>query len=546
MRHRWNEAVSIHSCFLIPHLLSLLPFSLSLPPLCHSQVVVPQWLYHHRDDFTKPIWTENASDAAYGPLSDLSLLRYLQSRLPREQAELLFPLLEAGEAAKGKRLPFKLSVKKESMDIGYDFKPRREGAVVGRSPRTSPNVRRKKPGKEEEKESSKVEQLPVGYTFTPETLAFVKQHSPLLAALAHLLCPPPPGKTSKTGHTSPVEKEEELEVEMEDGKTTPAPKKMILQSLRGKPKPLPPPLQKKLSLDEITFAPQRLNPWQRQLDELLSNFGSASPMRLFLTARLGCFNSILPWDILTPRHRSKASKKSSLEYGVSLRRLAALPSTSKELGDACSYAMWRLIEIGRPMEAVAFLASEPAASHTQRVRFFADTAISAAFVRRYLKTMAAGQKGQDLRAVELNPLSLLTQLSSPQLATSLALSSLHNWPVEVGVEILSFCSHHLPPSSPLLHTVREKLERMRVYAEVMASCDNPLSQISGEQRKKRSLWSSWAELASDSESKPNFVLGILLGYKFFSLSRKWAAVHSLGVIVIQVCVCTCVRVCVHP
>jgi len=125
------------------------------------------------------------------------------------------------------------------------------------------------------------------------------------------------------------------------------------------------------------------------------------------------------------------------------------------------------------------------------------------------------------------PVALLSQLSDQELAARLALASLCNWPVEICVDILSYCVHHLPPASPLFSVLSEKLKKMQVYARVMDTCESPFPPVSTHWHTTRSPWRSWSDLSSDSESRPDYVLRIMLGSKAFALARKWSAVHNL-------------------
>ena len=162
--------------------------------LSKKEVSVPQLLSNHRNDFIKPIWSEHASETSHGYLSDWALIKYIHSGLPKEQADILQPLLDASDATKGKKLTLKLTVRNDSLSFGYNFGVKK--LAVKKSPKTSPKVRRRHLGKEEkQKTNGRGEPASAAYVFTPETLAFVKQQSLLLAALVHLLCPPPAGKT---------------------------------------------------------------------------------------------------------------------------------------------------------------------------------------------------------------------------------------------------------------------------------------------------------------------------------------------------------------
>ena len=494
--------------------------------------MVPQWLFDHHDNLVKPVWSEAAPDTSFSFLSDLALLKYIHSKLPREKAELLAPVLEVSEpvkAGRGKKLPLNIVVKKDNLSFGYNFNLKRSSV----SPKTSPKLKKKKRSKEEKKREAVLSpagnEAPVSYAFTPETLAFVKQQSSLMAALVHLLCPPP---TGRTGKTAADEKEEEGEGVKDEGEGGTGGRMQVLQSFRRKT--LPPPQKESLSLDELTPAPQM---WKKQLEEVLSHFSTSGPMRQFLITRLCCFEAILPWDTPKSATPPKKSRRSSPEHTISLRRLAALPTSSREVGDACSFVLRKLLELGKVSDAVRFLASEPATCHLSKVAFLTDITISSAFVRNYSEILALGQSGEAAREKTAisNPVALVSQLSNPEQAARLSLASLKNWPVEVCVDLLSYCFHHLPLTSPLLPIVTGRLERMRGYTQIMKVCENPLPPASGQVwRAAQSPWNSWSELAGDSESRPDYVLRVLLASREFELARNWSKVHSLGQDITQV------------
>lgn len=491
--------------------------------LSKKEVSVPQLLSNHRNDFIKPIWSEHASETSHGYLSDWALIKYIHSGLPKEQADILQPLLDASDATKGKKVTLKLTVRNDSLSFGYNFGVKK--LAVKKSPKTSPKVRRRHLGKEEkQKTNGRGEPASAAYVFTPETLAFVKQQSLLLAALVHLLCPPPAGKTGSE------EKGEEEEKEAGKEEVETSGRKTILSSFRGKQKAVQ---QRKV----LTFEDKNvsLQPWRKQFDDVLSHFASYPPMKQYLLARLSSFNSLIPWELSSPP-AAKGGRKLSREYSVSLQKLAALPGPSEELGGACSFALRSLLEAGKVNEAVQFLSSEPAASHLRSVQFLSDTAISCAFVTNYCEVLALRQGGGSAKPTSsvTYPVALLSQLSDQELGARLALASLCNWPVEICVDILSYCVHHLPPTSPLFSVLSEKLRKMQVYARVMDTCESPFPPVSTHWHTTRSPWRSWSDLSSDSESRPDYVLRILLGSKAFALARKWSAVHSLQQNVTQV------------
>ena len=312
-------------------------------------------------------------------------------------------------------------------------------------------------------------------------------------------------------------------------------------------------LARRTSYDQHAPLSPSLSSWQRELDDVLVQFVTHKPMQHFLRARLANFNSILPWDLLgirpTPTGRRSRGRASSAlpEPKDTLRVLALLPARGHALGFACSYSLHRLVESGRVQEAVAFLASEPAACHRNRTSLLADIALSSAFVKSYSEILSLGQSGEmasetlsstspSSSSSYSSPLSLLFQLSDQEMAARLVLSSLHNWPVGVCCDLLSLSSHHLSPSSPLLPTVQDKLERIQIYSTIMAKCRSLLlTRSEREKKKEQRSWSKWTDLAHDSECKPQFVLGVLLTEREFELARRWAHVHSLSQRISQVC-----------
>ena len=539
---------------------------------------MPQSLYNHRDDFGRPLWKDKYSTSY---LPDLSLLSYIQTHIAREQSELLQPLVSACEAAMTRKvpLPVKVLIRREKAEFGYMFTMatteeghRRVGSgdagsggssSMGtsgpQSPIHSPRILRKRlsllRGSQtdipETVETSQVQQPSKGYTFTPEILTFVTHQNPLLAALIHLLCPPPPSPPSMslTASTTPrkvtkggASSEEEGTTGIGTGSETTEEEKedsslrATIFGLRGSR--ARPHLPRRTSYDHLSPLSPSVFSWQRELDDILIQFVTHGPMQRFLQARLGNFNSVLPW--VPPGSKpSKQSKKMSSSFlhepKESLRSLALLPSRGNTLGEACSFSLHRLIESGRVQDAVNFLSSEPASCHRDRMYLLADIALSSAFVERYSEILALGQSGESANntfttmATTASPLTLLFQLSDVEMATHLVLTSLHNWSVDTCHNLLSFCSNHLPPSSPLLPTIKHKLERIDVYSNIMATCKNPLfSRSAQDTRRERNSWTRWTDLASDSETKTQYVLDILLAEKAFDLARKWAHVHNIS------------------
>ena len=493
---------------------------------------LPEWLYENRERLGRLIWEEGSAPSDSAQHCDVSFLSYIQTHIDKDKADWLKPYADVTDPGKSKKITF--VPEPDSLKLGFNFGSK--ATTPNKSPRGSPKMRRK--GLSREMSRKELTLLPTfheeptcgtRHSFTPETVAFIKQRTPLISALVHLVCPAPStGAPGKTG----IEDEPGIDDKSEVEQST---KKSFMQSLRSKSiKPGSSPTHKRsTSVDEQQIQLRlKQDPWKRQYDEVLSHFESFSPMRRYLTARLTCFEAVIGWDM---PHPHKETTKPSMETGtkspteivdgkefpVSLRRLAALSTTSNELGEACSFVMKKLVEDGKIGEAVQFLSSEPATGNVPRTRFLKDMAISCLFVKGYRELPSLGQGGEDDKPkmmVVQNPVALLSQLSDTELAARLTLSSLQNWPVDVCVDLLSYCYHHISPSSTLASIISRKLQRMRVYSQIMATCKDPESVRP---------WRNWSELENDTESKPDFVMEALLGTKKFDLIRCWAEVHDL-------------------
>lgn len=554
-------------------------------------VTLPSPLADKRSDFGKMGTAHGvardpqSSGSTYSHVhqADMALFRYLQERLDSSMADILLTMMEAWEASKSKRVH--LAVRQTSIRLGYMFGARGSGATLSMtssSPRGSPKGRRKRLSRESSRKdllhlspdhisSSPSSSATKRYSFTPEMFEFVKKQKPLLAGLVALVCPPI-SSTSKAG----ISIEEEIQGEGgRDTPTSPLSKdrdkeessKSFMKSLRSKvvsPVQAPPSFShtassllpvsptRSLSLPRIPGisddrdSAQNFTPWQRHYNEVLAHFQLASPMKRFLEARLSPFEEIVLWwgELAVSKTASPSSELNELD----LCTLAAAPPSSEDLENACMLVMKNLVESGHVAEAVQFLTSEPAVG-CRRIHVLAHMALSCHFVANYQESLSLGGRrrstlegGSNSRRtsrdrnglVLTNPVPILSQLSHPESAARLTLASLHNWPVDVCVEMLDYCIHHLPSNSNLTTPLSGRLERMRVYARIMSTCDNPLSsQLHGEGRQRarqgrKAPWKTWADLAKDSEAKTNYVLRILLEAKEFELSRKWCHVHELS------------------
>lgn len=514
----------------------------------NKEVTVPQWLFDSRNDLTKPIWgdSSSSSEAPFGLYSDLSLLKYIHSKVEKERADLLQPLIEASEVTKTKKVI--IIVRPDKTRFGYNFSLKK--STTG-SPKTSPKGKRRRLTRESSHKfisppptptiaEGMVPIVKINYTFTPETLTFVKQQAPLLAALVHLLSSPGvyvTGKTRKTGLASSEQDKDDQNSSVEESVTVSSSvpeKKGFIQSIRNRVSKAPPAIPAK----RMGFDDKSTSQWQQTYEDVLSHFSSTQPMYQYLVSRLSCFQSLIQWDESTtdsqgaqsPSHGRKIKEGG---FQIGLRTLAALPSSSEQVGEACSFVMKKLLEEGRVVEGVKFLTSEPVSRHFEKISFLSDMIVSCAFVTNYREILSLGQSGDDAKTemVLKNPVTLLSQLSDPELASRLTLASLSNWPVDVCVDMLSYCLHHLPFSSILSPTVKEKLDCIKIYSIIMATCESPLPGYKWE--STRSPWKKWADLAADSESRPDYVLRMLLTSKAFGVVRQWAAVHKLGAEVTQ-------------
>ena len=517
---------------------------------------LPQWLYDNREHLGKLIWEEGSIPSDSAQSGDVWFLSYIQLRIEKDKADWLKPYADVTDPVKSRKVIFVCEV--DSLKLGYNFGSK-AASPPNKSPRGSPKMRRK--GLSREMSRKELSLLPTfqeeptwgtTHTFTPETMAFIKQRSPLISALVHLVSPAPPS-TSLPSKTRKSGIEDEPGIDEVEQST----KKSFIQSLRSKKPGGSPTHKRSTSVDEQQMQLRlKQDPWRRQYDEVLSHFDSFPPMGRYLTARLTCFEAVIAWDLPHPQNRevggagAGGTKSSSVDSGgaklptetvdrkefpVSLRRLAALSTTSSEVGEACSFVMKRLVEDDRMSEAIRFLSSEPAIGNGLRVRFLKDVAICSLFVASYREIGESGEEegekegagaaSKPKMVMAQNSVSLLSQLSDTELAARLTLSSLQHWPVDVCVDLLSFCYHHVSPTSNLNNIVSEKLQRMRVYSQIMVTCCSSSQRMSASASERP--WRNWSELEHDTESRPDYVMGILLTTKKFELIRRWVEVHSL-------------------
>ena len=514
------------------------------------EVTVPKTLFNNRKDFRKLYQADTLSSSQ--TKSEMPFFRYIQSSIDAK-ADILLALIEASEVTKSKRL--QLVVQPEDTRLGYDFSSQHVGTPSVLSPGGSPRSRRRRLTRDSSRkdvysppaatgEGGESRGPPVRRnSLSPETLGFIGKRAPLLGSLVALACP----LTS-----SPQPHPPEEGVAGEEGRDTPTGKDKEEAKQRKSSKALSPSHQIGSGSPRLgkTFDGRDLTPWKRQYNEVIGRFTPYEPLCKFLVARLRCFAELVPWDPpAVPLADSISSSKSptpeSLAFdgteGVTLRTLALASATSDELAVVCAQVMKKLLETKQIGEAVLFLTSEPAMGDLPEVQFLADMALSCHFIECHRKNVSislqrrrslSSRDRDDSRDVtaatppSVNPVPILTRLSDHELAARLVLSSLEDWPVDVCTDMLSYCLHHVPGGSHLSTPLASKLERMRVYARIMAKCENPMP-TSYQWNATRAPWKSWADLAKDSETKTNYVLRVLLESKEFELAREWCQVHGL-------------------
>jgi len=442
----------------------------SVDPIARD-ISVPEWLFDCYKDFVP----SDSSDA------DLALCKYIQSK---RENETLSELIGGSEISKSRKLSLSVSVIPNKTQFGFNFNVKKSTP----SPKSSPSHRilsREHSRKDMHSPTPvPVKESKQKHSFTPEIFSFVQQRSPLLAALIYLLSPPvakPEG--SITDDKDPSEDQVE--------------KKGILQSIKQKVNPKAPQVQ---PATKAVAPVKTVDDWKVTFDGVLSHFTKALPMQQYLTARLSGFSSLIQWD------DTSGGKTDPNEFKVCVRTLAALPSSSPVIGEACQFVMKKLLESGKVMQAVEFMSSEPATRHSEKVSYLSDIVLARAFVSNCSKEVK-------------DPLSILSRISNPELTCRLTLSSLKHWPVRECIKLLSYCQHHLPNTSRLRETVKDKLDCMKVYL-AMSNCQSPLHSLG-------SPWRSWYQIASDSESHPDYVLSVLLSGNNFAIARQWGAVHKV-------------------
>ena len=494
------------------------------------QLTIPKLLDDHRDDFI-PRKSRYGPNNPYRDLSNIALARYIAHKLPAEQAEQLSAMVDVCDSNRGKKghpTRLRVDVMEEETSIGYAFPPVRRLSMLEGSlppPRPQADSRKKSCG-------GRTYQKIKPYSFTEDTMSFVKNQSQLLASLVSLLCPPE-GSPSRQQLDLPtmdgkiLAETDELEREGEKEKDAEGGKMMAFTQSQHPHRSKPPQLWRSSSLTEVekgaTVLARPSRAWMGTFTSLMAHFDDETPLKEFLTSRLSAFEGIIPWDRLVQEAVVDGEGGPfSQDPVICLRKLAVLPCRSTELSHSCSLVVRKLLKRGMSDAVLRFQKTEPVANNGEQVQFAMDLCLTSTF------TQLVAEEEKEERATsskpEFNPLTLLYQLSDSELAARLTLSSLEVWPVGTCVDLLMLCFYHLPPSSSFSLLVGHHLDRLQTYLKIMETIDNPLSPVEAQ----GGPWSHWAALAADTREKPFYVLGILLEAKAFSLARDWARVHELG------------------
>ena len=587
--------------------------------------MVPELVFCHKEDFTKPIWVDcSLPELSSISLSNLSLIKYIHSKVDTETAELLQPFLEANESSRATRRPvMSVTCAQEVLVFGFSFVPRKFPPLpfplptssssplsnplsLGRTPGASPRELKKggggggggkkggsgregelgKGGGGEEGTTTRVKSTASSsYSFTPETLAFLEKESPMMAALAHLLqttpTSPAPLREEKTGEDHVQGTRGDRGTTARNTNEQEKRSALFLQSLHSaSARPKRPSYKRTRSLtyedSSSQLSSQGSVVWNKQFHTILKQFDGSVALQQFLKLRLKPFQSILQWD---HQHQVASGKPSSYSKGgrgggggeeqpPSLRTLSLLHSTSKEMRASCRYVLKELLQRGDPLAAAKFLASEPVSCNTSGICVLADLTLASAFVHLYSSQNERTATQEELEN-DTEPLTLLCQLSDPELGARLTLSSLQSWSVRTCIDMLLFCLSHIPSpgsssnsnssgssASSLHRALSRKLDRLRTYSSIMDAVEHsplPLSSSlhgslspSHQRDSERQLpppsrgkerggpWTNWTHLAADSASRPNYVLQVLLESRAFDVARKWATVHHLDQKITQV------------
>ena len=459
------------------------------------------------------------------------MARYIAHKLPTEQREQLSAMVDACDTnrpRKGNAAKLKVAVNEEESNIGYAFPPVRRLSMLEASfplPRPASAKKKNRIGRTYEKIKP--------YSFTSETMGFVNTQSQLLASLVSLLCPPenspsrqqldlPTADGNVIAETDEVERE--AEKVKESGKEADITQSLHPNASASRPPSFPPTLRRTVSLsEETTVLARPSHAWKETFTNVMTQFEEGSPLNEFVTCRLMSFAGIIPWDRLI-QEPTVGNENGTFRSDpvINLRRLAVLPCRNLELSHACSLVVRKLLKRGMSEAVLRFIKTEPVANNHEQVQFAIDASVTNTFFHIANGGEDAGNGGKTT-AAEFSPLMLLYQLSDPELAARLTLSSLEMWPVDTCVDLLMLCFYHLPSSSSFLSLISRRLEQLQTYLKIIEVVENPLmdgDMCSGS-------WDHWAKLAADTVDKPEYVLSILLECKAFSLAWEWARVHDL-------------------
>ena len=440
-------------------------------------------------------------------------------------------MIDACDSSRQRKCTASIKVVVQEMDLrlGYYFpKTRKRGDVSFKE--SSPPFPRSSYRTKKQMGRTYETIKPYMYSFTEDTVAFVREQAPILASLVCLLCPPEMPSSQASNFKLHSSERDSFQHDAPEQHPSPA----IVQTLPPdrKEQPKPSLVRRSRSItssDEEKVVITHPSPvWQDTLDALLSHLPEDNALRRFLLDRLLPFKGILPWEKLI--HDSEANGDGNGDGGkagshgptINLRLLTVLPSQSPELGHACGIVMRKLLQRGMMKEALKFLQSEPVANNGSHVQFAVDLVVSSALSR------VIGDERERNHCLTLEPLALVYQLSDPELAMRLVLPALVHWPVTTCVGLLFFCFHHLPTTSSFIGIVEEYLKKLQVCEKVMSVTDNPIG------RHGKCPWVNWSQLDKDTREKPAYVISLLLDNRAFSLAREWASVYDLQYSCIEV------------
>ena len=461
-------------------------------------------------------------DNPFRHLSHVALVRYIISKLPKESADQLTALVNSCDPSRGKKTgELNLEVTSEDLTIGYNF-PSSRRSFLGDG--TSPQLLR---AHIPSKKPSRYKRIKP-YSFTEETMSFVRQQAPLLASLVYLLCPPKNISSNTQLDLTTVDDvtSDSFQSTSQDKEQVDQPnKKAFIQSYhfgKSKIRQVPDLKRSNSTTEESKVVLTRNSPeWQKTFDNILTLFEDGSPLKKFIIVRLECFKGILPWDRLIQELPSEQHDSKGEDSAVNLRALAVLPGNSPEIGHACSLVLRKLLRRGMIEETLQFLRSEPVINNPSSIRNILDLILSTSLINNATEKQDISGRGKTTKEDEsrkINPLVLVYQHSNMELVARLVLSSLEVWPVTTCVNLLMYISYHLS-SSPFVPLVNERLQQLYVYQKIIETVETPHGV---------SPWRHWSDLSYDSKERKDYVLNIILEHKNYTLAREWSLVHRHG------------------